>query len=39
MLRYGRQEMQGVVLRLPRSPHQRPRPDYLEERFARFSAA
>jgi hypothetical protein len=39
MLRYGLQEMEGVVLRLPRSAEQRPRPEYLEERFARFRAA
>jgi putative restriction endonuclease len=39
MLRYGLQEMEGLTLRLPRSATQRPRPEYLEERFARFRAA
>jgi putative restriction endonuclease len=39
MLRYGLQEMEGLTLRLPRSATQRPRTEYLEERFARFRAA
>lgn len=39
MLRYGLQKMQGAVLYLPRSRDHHPRPEYLEERFARFRAA
>jgi putative restriction endonuclease len=39
MLRHGLQEMDGLPLQLPRSREQRPREEYLEERFARFRAA
>jgi putative restriction endonuclease len=38
MLRYGLQKMQGAELQLPRSRRLYPRTEYLEERFARFSA-
>jgi putative restriction endonuclease len=39
MLRHGLREMEGLPLQLPRSREQRPREEYLEERFARFRAA
>ena len=39
MLRHGLQQMDGIVIRVPRGQGQRPRPEYLEERFARFRAA
>lgn len=39
MLLHGLQEMQNVTLQLPRGLGQRPRPEYLDERFAAFKAA
>lgn len=39
MLRYGLQKMEGVTMQRPRAAALRPRPEYLEERFARFRAA
>ncbi|MFQ5705482.1 MAG: HNH endonuclease [Gemmatimonadales bacterium] len=39
MLRHGLQEMQGTRILLPRSAVQRPRQEYLEERYERFRAA
>lgn len=39
MLRHGLQELQGSRLQVPGKSALRPRRDYLEERFARFSAA
>lgn len=39
MLQHGLQAMQDVRIRLPRSAAQRPRREYLEERFGRFRAA
>jgi putative restriction endonuclease len=39
MLQHGLQEMAGVRLHVPRSPHARPDPDSLEERYEQFRAA
>lgn len=39
MLRYGLQALQHQAIQLPRAIAQRPRRDYLEDRFARFLAA
>jgi putative restriction endonuclease len=39
MLRHGLQELHGSTIALPRRPPDRPNPDYLAERFARFRAA
>ncbi len=39
MLRHGLQELDGIRIQLPRVPTQRPKADYLDERFARFRAA
>ncbi len=39
MLEYGLQAMEDVRIRLPRAEGQRPRREYLEERFGRFRAA
>ncbi|HEX7048913.1 MAG TPA: HNH endonuclease [Longimicrobiales bacterium] len=39
MLRHGLQEMQGRRLHAPRAAELRPRPEFLEERYARFRKA
>jgi putative restriction endonuclease len=39
MLRHGLQELDGIRIHVPRVVAQRPRADYLDERFARFRAA
>ena len=39
MLRHGLQEMHGKAIRVPRQTVLCPKPEYLEERFARFRAA
>ncbi|MBI2797525.1 MAG: restriction endonuclease [Gemmatimonadetes bacterium] len=39
MLLHGLQEIAGSLLSLPRRPERRPNPDFLAERFDRFSAA
>jgi putative restriction endonuclease len=39
MLRYGLQEVNGVELLVPRRDDQKPNPEFLEERFVRFTAA
>lgn len=39
MLKYGLQEMNGQLIKVPRKEDLRPKADYLEERFARFRAA
>ncbi len=39
MLEHGLQAMQDVRIKLPRAEGQRPRREYLEERFGRFRAA
>lgn len=39
MLRWGLQEMDGTSLWLPSKSEQRPNREFLEERFARFTAA
>ena len=39
MLRHGLQELDGSAITLPRSPDDRPNPEYLEERYAAFRAA
>lgn len=39
MLRHGLQDMDGGMIHVPRSESQRPRRDYLEERFDKFQAA
>lgn len=39
MLRHGLQELDGSKISLPRSPTDRPNPEYLEERYAAFRAA
>jgi putative restriction endonuclease len=39
MLRHGLQKMEGHRILLPRAAPNRPKPEYLEERFSRFRAA
>ena len=39
MLKHGLQEMDGHRIHLPKSKIERPKPDYLEVRYARFRAA
>ena len=39
MLQHGLQEMDGALIRVPTRRELQPRPEYLEERFARFRAA
>lgn len=39
MLKHGLQELHQTKIVLPRRPGDRPNPDYLEERFAKFVAA
>ena len=39
MLRHGLQEIAGTVIQLPRNEHQRPRHDFLAERYELFRQA
>lgn len=39
MLRHGLQAMAGALIQVPRPQQLRPRPEYLEVRFAEFQAA
>lgn len=39
MLRHGLQEIHGQAISVPRAPHQQPRREFLEERYAMFRRA